>query len=410
MRIILLIIAITAAAVLCDWYIYRRLIGRHRPPRGIKIAYILASMAVDGLALAALVCMRSMESYSDAHIRTMMWCIGIFFLMVVPKLTFTAISMLDYPVGAALRRRSHIFGWLGMAAALFVGAHMLYGLTIGRSSIRVTRVEIVSDRLPASFDGLRIAQFSDLHIANLVNRDRFLTAVVDSLNSLGPDIVIQSGDIVNALASELDQGALNSLGRIRARYGVYAVLGNHDLGIYVRDTLNHRPKDIITDLVRRQQSIGWQVLRDSTAYVGNGTDTIAVTGLGYPYDPSLNSSHVLDLPEVDMKKAYGAVPEGMFNVTISHAPQLWDDVLAAGKADLTLSGHIHSMQIKVCRGERGWSPAVWLYDRWSGLYEEAGRYLYINDGLGYVMYPMRIGTRPELTLFTIRTKEKSKNT
>ena len=77
----------------------------------------------------------------------------------------------------------------------------------------------------------------------------------------------------------------------------------------------------------------------------------------------------------------------------------------AGYGDLTLAGHVHSMQMKLRLFGRAFSPAQLLYTRWSGRYDEGGRTLYINDGTGYVVFPMRLGAYPEITLITLRRCE-----
>lgn len=95
-----------------------------------------------------------------------------------------------------------------------------------------------------------------------------------------------------------------------------------------------------------------------------------------------------------------------FNITLAHVPQLWEQITTAGYGDLTLSGHVHAMQLKIRFSGRGWSPASWLYEHWSGRYDnDDGRTLYINDGTGYVGYPMRLGARPEITLLTLKQCE-----
>ena len=93
----------------------------------------------------------------------------------------------------------------------------------------------------------------------------------------------------------------------------------------------------------------------------------------------------------------------MFNLTVSHLPQLWPNIIALGRGNLTLAGHVHSMQIKGHLFGRAFSPAQLMYDRWSGRYDDAaGNTLYINDGIGYVGFPLRLGADPELTLFTLK--------
>ena len=104
-------------------------------------------------------------------------------------------------------------------------------------------------------------------------------------------------------------------------------------------------------------------------------------------------------------RAYAGVPDSLFNITLVHLPQLWGQILETGHGDLTLSGHVHSMQFKIRPWGRGWSPASWIYEHWSGRYDADGRTLYVNDGTGYVAYPMRLGAWPEVTLFTLKRCE-----
>ena len=90
-------------------------------------------------------------------------------------------------------------------------------------------------------------------------------------------------------------------------------------------------------------------------------------------------------------------------VSVEMACALHDVVIVeAGYGDLTLSGHVHSMQLKIRPWGRGWSPAKWIYKHWSGRYDTGRHTLYVNDGTGYVAYPMRLGAWPEVTLFTLK--------
>ena len=84
---------------------------------------------------------------------------------------------------------------------------------------------------------------------------------------------------------------------------------------------------------------------------------------------------------------------------------MWQQIVALGRGDLTLSGHVHSMQFKMRLFGREVSPAQLMYREWSGLYENDDKYLYINDGIGYVGYPMRIGAYPEITVIELRKCE-----
>jgi predicted MPP superfamily phosphohydrolase len=225
---------------------------------------------------------------------------------------------------------------------------------------------------------------------------------VDTINALQPDLVVFSGDLVNIRSTELTSDVLAILGRLRAPYGVISTLGNHDVGLYIKDTVALPRAENNRQVIDRQRQIGWRMLLDSTLYLRRGSDSISVTGISF--DPTLQKfRHSFDLPEISLAAAYDGVPEGMFNLTVSHLPQLWPNIIALGRGNLTLAGHVHSMQIKGHLFGRAFSPAQLMYDRWSGRYDDAaGNTLYINDGIGYVGFPMRLGADPEITLFTLK--------
>ena len=231
-----------------------------------------------------------------------------------------------------------------------------------------------------------------------------LRRLVDSVNSLRPDLIVFCGDLVNIRSSELDARARQLLGGLRAPYGVVSVTGNHDAGLYIKDTVAQSPAASLAEVIARQRAMGWNVLEDTTVYLRRGGDSISLTGLSF--DPALrHMRHDPDLPPADLSGAYRDVPDSLYNITAVHIPQLWGQIADAGYGDLTLAGHVHSMQMKLRLFGRAFSPAQLLYTRWSGRYDEGGRTLYINDGTGYVVFPMRLGAYPEITLITLRRCE-----
>ena len=287
-----------------------------------------------------------------------------------------------------------------LAACAAGVALLVWGAVRGRRAIVVNRVTIASDRLPEAFRGLRIVQFSDTHIGSMVNSRRELRALVDTINGLRPDLVVFSGDLVNIRYTELDQPAREILGAIRAPFGVVSTLGNHDVGIYVKDTVALPPEVNTARLIGLQREMGWNMLLDSTVYLHRGGDSISLSGVSF--DRSMyRFRHTADVPIPGLEPVYAGVPAELFNVTVSHLPQLRHNIADLGYGDLILAGHVHSMQIKMRIGKRRFSPAQWFYDEWSGLYDNDGHRLYINDGIGYVGFPMRLGAYPEVTLFVL---------
>ena len=320
-----------------------------------------------------------------------MWLFWTWLLLVLPRLFYYLFRRLRLPRAGIV---------VGAAVAL----SLIWGVTAGRTSIRVSRLTVCSEKLPAAFDGFRIVQLSDLHVGTLVSPERELQRVVDSVASLRPDLILFTGDLVNIRSSELTDRIAAVLHGLRAPYGVVSVIGNHDAGVYIKDTIRQSPAESLREVVAWQQRQGWQVLEDSTVYLTEGDERISLSGISF--DPAWRKKrHDAELPPVRLEVVYREVPDSLFNVTAVHLPQLWPQVTGFGYGDLTLAGHVHAMQMKVRLFGGALSPAQLLYKRWSGRYDEVGRTLYINDGTGYVAYPMRLGAWPEITLITLRRCE-----
>ena len=318
-----------------------------------------------------------------------MWLFWGWIVTVLPRMLYYVFHFLKLPRTGLL------------LAALFTLV-LLWGTTFGRTRIHVNRIEIRSDRIPAAFDGFRFAHFSDAHVGTLVRPERELTRLADTINALRPDAVFFTGDLVNIRSAELDDRTLELLQRIAAP--VWSVTGNHDVGTYIRDSIRYPAAVEARKVVERQRAMGWCVLEDTTVYLWRGGDSLAPTGISF--DPALRERrHDRHLPADHLPAIYDGVPDSLYNITLVHVPQLWEQITALGYGDLTLSGHVHSMQMKIRPWGRGWSPAVWLYERWSGRYDKGRHTLYTNDGTRAVAYPTRPGAWPEATLFTLKRCE-----
>lgn len=378
----------SAAALVVDYAVYSRRI-RGRCAAAYRKAYAAFVLATDLLPILVAALFAASRDNGTGTVLFAQWCLFVFVLTAVPRMLFYVFWALRMPrIGA-------------LVAAACVAA-LLVGATRGRHALRVAEVVVRSERLPEGFDGFRIVQFSDTHIGTMCRPDRELRRIVDAIEALRPDLIVFSGDLVNIRYSELDSSAMRILGGLRAPCGVVSSIGNHDVGFYIKDSTALPAEVNLERLIRRQRAMGWRVLDDASELLVRGGDTISVTGVSF--DPALrNFRHAFHLPEYDISGAYDGIPDRLFNVTVSHLPQLWSNIAALGYGDLTLAGHVHSMQAKLRLGGWRFSPAQWMYEQWSGLYEEQGRYLYINDGIGCVGFPMRLGAaRPELTLIVLR--------
>lgn len=369
--------------------------------------YLAHFLIIDLIIVAAVSLYReSSDAGSEGSMRTILWAFFLFFISFFPKFVYLLFSALGGLVCLIRRKRTKVFSRIGMVAALVLFCIMLWSATVGRNRIVTEDVTIESDKIPAAFDGYKIALFTDLHVGNEPTNNRFIRNLVERVNSEHPDLVINAGDLVNIQVNELNEKVVSILSSIRATDGVCSVFGNHDLGIYMNRHSSLTPAENTRQLAEKQRKMGWTVLDNETIYIHRGNDSLSITGVNFPANHKLNHRHTADFARCDFATAYQGVPDSLFNVLIAHTPEVWDAARASGPADLTLSGHVHAMQFKIRIGNWAWSPARWMYTRWSGLYEEEEKKLFINDGLGYVMYPMRIGTYPSITVFTLRSTVK----
>ena len=374
---------LSLTAIAADFIHFRRRRRRKQPVRRALVAWVAATDALP--ILSSLIGALSRDNGPEL-MYLYMWLFWAWIVTVPPRLAFYAFNFVN------LRRTGYV------AACAFV-LFALWGTTRGRTSIRVNRVEICSDRIPEAFDGFRFVQITDMHVGTLVRPERELTRLADSVNAQRPEAVFFTGDLVNIRAGELDERTTALLRRIAGP--VWSVTGNHDAGVYIKDSIAHPAQASLAEVVARQREMGWRVLEDTTVYLRRSGDSISLTGLSF--DPALRHlRHAPDLPPANLNAAYRGVPDSLYNITAVHIPQLWDQIAGEGYGDLTLSGHVHSMQLKIRLFGHAFSPAQLIYTRWSGRYDEKGRTLYINDGTGYVAFPMRLGAWPEITLITLK--------
>ena len=387
---IAIIFIFSALIVWLDWVAYKRYV---RPCTRTYVKWLVGlSLILSNLlpyiagAMIWLVEMRSVVA--------MMWLLTVY--------TIFSLSRLALYCGILTIKNIRAKWAVGVTLCTIVAIVLIVGVVHTRKTLTVKSIEVTSERLPHSFDGYRIAFFSDLHLGSLTSADEMCRALVSKVNSLDADLVVFGGDLINARYDELTPELADILGEIKARDGVAAVLGNHDTGVYVRDTVALPIEENMRLLVERIENMGWRVIEDDTEHIVRGNDTLTLTGIAFSRD-LLEHRHSADVAEsLDLRPIYEGVPGDKFNITISHMPQLWRKVSALGYGDLVLSGHVHAMQMKGRIGDWQFSPAQLMYDEWSGLYNEANSNLYITDGVGSVGFHLRIGAPPEITELTLR--------
>ncbi len=395
------------AAVASDVYIYRSLVSGRSRRLSARIIYIIFAIFTDGAALTALMLYGAAADRGSVGVMVVMWSVWLFILTLTPKLLYSLGGVFDCLVRKIIRRRVIVFRVAGTVVAAGVMAAMICGATAGRTKLRIEETEMYSARVPEAFDGYRIVHFSDTHIGTMARPEKQLARLVKAVGELGGDMVVNTGDLVNLTHEELTPEVMETLSRIEAPDGVWSVWGNHDLGFYLKKGAKITPRENLEALSTKVRGMGWRILSDRSVWIRRGADSLLLTGIDYP-TTRLNG-HNNELGGADLDTAFAGVEGDPFNIVLSHTPTLWDEITARYRGDATLSGHVHAMQTKLRFCGRVWSPAKYMYEQWSGGYTAKKDckkvFLYVNDGIGCVGYPMRMGVRGEITVITLKRCE-----
>jgi predicted MPP superfamily phosphohydrolase len=262
-----------------------------------------------------------------------------------------------------------------------VAAFLMLGY-IGSRRLVVRNVDVDVPGLALAFDGLRIAQLSDLHVGPHTSR-AFLERVTRATQALAPDLIAVTGDLIDDRAEDVAVYA-KRLGALRAPLGVYMIPGNHDVYAGWEEV----------ERALRAAGLG-TVLVNETHVIRRGLAAIAIVGTGDPAGGRRGSSRAA--PDID--RALAEVPATATTIAFAHNPALWPALAARGVA-LTLSGHTHWGQFALPR--LGWSLASPFLKHAMGAHVEQDALLYISPGTGYFGIPFRLGARPEVTLVTLK--------
>lgn len=288
-----------------------------------------------------------------------------------------------------------LLGWkIALSVPVLIWLVVLYGFFFGWRHIVVRSATCESPLLPTSFDGYRVLQLSDIHIGTFLRNRGFVDKLVRIVNAQEPDLIVFTGDLVNVSAEE-EIPFQHILKQMRARDGVYSIMGNHDYCEYGDDKSIGNVTRNQNVLKYLEEKMGWRLLMNEHVRIGNGCgDEIAVIGVENISRPPF--------PDYgDLRKAVAGLPAGMFKILLSHDPSHWRrGVLHETDIALTLSGHTHAGQVRIGK----FSPARWAYNEWGGKYVENDSMLYVSLGVGGTV-PFRLGAWPEVNVITLRSRE-----
>ena len=399
------IIAIALLAILYTGIqLYRAFTSRSsRILLGFIYGLVLVTLAIVYLDISTVF----VDGFGRSNLRTN-WLMGIGFGIALSLLTlavcFLFIDGLHFlqhrsrkqsKDNPRLRNRRRVLQQLGLGLATLPFAGILYGMWKGKYNYQVRRLELSFPDLPLGFDGFRLLQFSDLHTGSFDN----FKAVSEGLALItkeDADLILFTGDWINNFADELDP-YMPLLTQLSARYGKYAVLGNHDYSEREEWNTSAAYENNLQQLMTKVDQMGFHQLNNSSTLIRKGADAIRLVGVenwGHPPYPQRG----------DLWKATELCQDKEFTVLLSHDPTHWEEkVLVHPKFfHLTLSGHTHGSQIGIENRWFKWAPIQYAYRRWAGLYQEAQQYLYVNRGMGFIGYAGRLGIPPEITVITLR--------
>ena len=288
---------------------------------------------------------------------------------------------------------------LGLGALTF--SVFSYGIIIGRFNFKKHVVDLSLKNFPKGAKPLKIVQISDLHLGSFQRKDKLMEAV-ELINEENPDLIFFTGDLVNNHASEA-KPFVDILKQLKAKYGKYAVLGNHDYADYIG-------LDLKTDEGRSKWNNNFQEIKQHYAnsdfeLLLNETRTLSLNDMQVNVVGVENWGDGRFSKYGDLGKAMETAKEGIPTFLLSHDPTHWTNkVLPFSKhIDLQLAGHTHGMQFGIEIGGVKWSPSQWKYKFWAGLYQDREQYLYVNRGIGHLGYPGRVGIMPEITILNIQS-------
>ncbi len=318
------------------------------------------------------------------------WFILVYFLFTIPKLTFSILSLFDLPLKYFFKFSFSPFTYVGIAAVIIWIGVFIYGSAWGKTQFDVKPLSYHSSLLPKGFNGYKIVQLSDIHIGSWKGNQKALREAVELANAQHPDLIVFTGDLVNHQAVELD-GFKEILSMLRAKDGVYSILGNHDYGPYYPWKSPRDQADNLTTLKQEEAKMGWILLNNEHRVLHHNGDSIALVGVENWGEPPF-SQHG------DLKKALDGTENIPFKLLLSHNPSHWkSEVLPKSDVSLMLSGHTHGMQLAL--GHHSFASIV--YPQWSGFYTQGNQSLYVNVGLGFIGIPFRFGAWPEITVITL---------
>lgn len=379
--------------------------------RVVNFVYVVVSI----LTIVFIVYQFSKFDRAIGQTQMTMFTFGLLLIVLIPKLTLTLIMFLEdifrifrgifskfstsNSESPFLSDRRKFISQMALVLAAIPFTSLLYGMTKGKYNFKVIKQTLFFNDLPEEFDGFTITQISDIHSGSFDDPEKIKYAV-DLINEQKTDLMLFTGDIVNTHATEMHPW-IETFNKIdNHKYGKFAVLGNHDYGEYVKWPSQAAKEENFEAIKKVYGEIGFDLLLNQNKKIKIGESEIAIVGVEN-WGKNFKQAG-------DLNKASEGLTANDFKILMTHDPSHWEYEVKNNEKNfqLTLSGHTHGMQFGIeIPGIISWSPVQYIYKQWAGLYENLGRYIYVNRGFGFHAYPGRVGIWPEITVFELKKAE-----
>lgn len=270
---------------------------------------------------------------------------------------------------------------IGILFIIIIGITLIWGIFVEPNLLTIKDYKVSNEKLPQSFNGLRIVHFTDLHYENY--NEKRMKKLVDNINSLKPDIVIFAGDLIEEgyTMNEKDtKNLISYLKSIESKLGKYAVYGNHDVK-------NENFDNILYDS-------SFKVLKNNYDIIYNGNnESILIYGL----DDIINGN-----PKIDSikNKDIASIP---YKIVLLHEPDYVNEFVFDHDVNLILAGHSHNGQVKIPGVRPLWLPEG-CKKYYKGYYNINNTPLYISNGVGNSMLDIRVGSEPSINIYRLYQK------
>jgi len=291
---------------------------------------------------------------------------------------------------------------LGIGGLIF--SLMSWGIIFGRFNFKKHRVNVHLKKFPKNLNGLKIIQLSDLHLGSFTST-KPIEEVVNLINQENADLIVFTGDLVNNHYWESND-FIPHLKKLKAKYGKYSVLGNHDYADYLgldknTDEGYREWENNLNQMILTHKKMNFDLLLNENKQIeinGSSFNLIGMENWGVGGFSKYG----------DFNKAILGLDHNKCSILLSHDPSHWENQVLKHPfpIELQLSGHTHGMQFGVELGNFKWSPIKFKYPQWAGLYTHSSdQNIYVNRGLGHLGYAGRVGIYPEITIITIQSNQ-----